>query len=118
MLCFPFFHHLPDLLKLMSIESVLPSNHLVLHYPLLFLLSIFPNIRIFSNFASGGQSIGASASASVLPVNTQRCFPLGLNGLISLLSKKLSRVFSNTTVKKHQLFGGQPSLWSSSHNPT
>ena len=66
-------------------------------------------------FASGGQSIGASASAPVLPVNIQGWFPLGLTALISLLSKGLSRVFSNTTVWKHQFFSAQPSLWSSSH---
>ena len=62
-------------------------------------------------FATGGQSIGASTSASVLPVNIQGWFPLGLTGLISLLSKGLSRVFSSTTIQKHQLFGTQPSLW-------
>ena len=66
-------------------------------------------------FASGGQSIGASASASVLPMNIQGWFPLGLTSLISFLSKGLSRVFSNTTVRKHQLFGVQPSLRSNSH---
>ena len=66
-------------------------------------------------FASGDQSIGASASASVLPVNIQDWFPLGLTGLISLQSKGLSRIFSNTTVQKHQFFNTQPSLWSSSH---
>ena len=63
--------------------------------------------------ASGSQNIGASAS--VLPMNIQDWFPLGLTGLISLLSKGLSRVFSNTTVQKHQFFGVQPSLWSNSH---
>ena len=66
-------------------------------------------------FASGGQSIGVSASASVLPVNIQDWFPLGSTGLIYLQSKGLSRVFSNTTVQKHQFFGAQPSLWSNSH---
>ena len=66
-------------------------------------------------FKSGGQSIGASASASVLPTNIQDWFPLGLTGLIPLLSKKLSRDFFNTTVQKHQFFGAQPSLWSSSN---
>ena len=63
-------------------------------------------------FTSGCQSIGASASASVLSMNIQDLFPLGLTGLISLLSKRLSRVFSNTTVKKHQFFGAQVSLTS------
>ena len=60
-------------------------------------------------FASGGQSIIASASASVLPVNIQDWFPLGLTGLISLQSRGLSRFFSNTTVQKHQFFSAQPS---------
>ena len=66
-------------------------------------------------FASGGQNIGASASASVLPMNIQGWIPLGLTSLISLLSKGLSRVFSNITVQKHQLFSAQLSLWSNSH---
>ena len=66
-------------------------------------------------FPSGGQSIGASASASVLPMNIQAWFPLGLTGLIALQSKGLSRVFSNTTVQEHQFSGAQPSLWSKSH---
>ena len=66
-------------------------------------------------FTSGGQSTGVSASASVLPMNIQDWFPLGLTGLISLQSKRLSRVFSNTTVPQHQFFGAQPSLCSNSH---
>ena len=66
-------------------------------------------------FASGGQSIGVSASASVLPMNIQDWFPLGLTDWISLLSKGLSRVFSSTTVQKHQFFSTPPSLWSNSH---
>ena len=66
-------------------------------------------------FASGGQSNGASASASVLPMNIQGWFPSGLTGVISLQSKGLSRVFSSTTVWKHQFFSAQPSLWSNSH---
>ena len=61
-------------------------------------------------FASGGQSIGASVSASVLPMNIQYWFPLALTGLISLLCKGLSRVFSNTTVQKHQFFGAELSF--------
>ena len=102
------------LLKLMSIESVMPSNHLILYCSLL--PSIFPSTGSFPMsrlFASGGQSIGASAS--VLPVNSQGWFPLGLTGLISLQSTGLSRVFSITTIRKHQFFGPQPSLWSSCH---
>ena len=66
-------------------------------------------------FPSRGQSIGASASASVLPMNIQIWFPLRFTALISLLSKRLSWVFSNTTVQKHEFFGILPSLWSSSH---
>ena len=69
----------------------------------------FPMSRLFT---SAGQSLGVSTSASVLPMNIQGCFPLGWTGLISLQSKGLSRVFSSTTVRKHQLFGAQPSLWS------
>ena len=91
-----------SLLKLMSIELVMSSNHLVLCPPLLLLPSIFPSIRSFpvsQFFASGGQSIGPSASASALPMNIQNWFPLGWTGWISLQSKGLSRVFSNTTAK-------------------
>ena len=66
-------------------------------------------------FTSGGQSIGASPSASVLPMNIQSWFPLRLTGLISLQFKGLSKVFSSTTVWKHQFFGTQPPFWSSSH---
>ena len=66
-------------------------------------------------FTSGDQSIGGSASASVLPMNIQGWFPLGWTGLISLQSKGLSRVFSSTTIWKHQFFSTQPSLWSNSH---
>ena len=66
-------------------------------------------------FASGGQNIGVSASTSVLPINTQDWSPLGWTGWISLQSKRLSRVFSNTTVQKHQFFGSQLSLWSNCH---
>ena len=76
-------------------------------------LQSFPASRSFQMsqfFASGGQSIGVSASASVLPINIQDWFPLGLTGWFSLQSKGLSRVFSNTTVQKHQFFGSQLSL--------
>ena len=74
--------------------------------------SSFPMIQLF---ASGGQSTGASASASVLPMNIQSWFLLELTGLILLLSKGLSRVFSSTPVLKHEFFSAQPSLWSDSH---
>ena len=153
-----------SLLKLMFIESVTLSNHLIHSCPLLFLPSIFPSIRVFSNkemathpsiltwripgteepggllsmgshrvghdwsdlaaaaaaamswlFLSDGHSTGASAS--VLPMNSQGWFLLRLTGLISLkeTSKGLSRVFSSTTVRKHQFLGTQPSLWYNSH---
>ena len=99
---FPVLHYLPEFAWLMSIESIMPSNHLILCRPLRLLSSIFPSIRFFPMsqfFASGGQSIGSSASASVLPMNIQDWFPLGLTGLISLQSKGLSRIFSNTHFK-------------------
>ena len=99
-----------SLLKLMSIESVMPYSHLILCHPLLLLASIFPSNRVFSMrqfFASGGQHIGVSASASVLPMNIQDWFPWGLTGWIPLQPKGLSRVFSNTTVQKHQFFCAQ-----------
>ena len=94
-----------SLLKLIFIESVMPSNHLILCQPLLFPPSNFPASGSFPMsrlFTSGGQRIGASASASVLPMNIQDWFPLGSTGLISLQSKGLSRVFSSTTIRKHQ----------------
>ena len=94
------------------LSSVIPFSSCLQSFPALmsFLMSQF--------FPSGGQSIGASASASVLPMNIQHWFSLGLTGLISLQSKGLSRVFSNTTVQKHQFFGAHPSLWSNFHIPT
>ena len=100
-------------LRLKSIESVMPSSHLILCRPLLLLPLIPPSIRVFSRsqlFSWGSQSIGVSALASVLPMNIQDSFPLGWTGWISLLSKGFSRVFSNTTVQKHQYFGVQLSI--------
>ena len=105
-----------SLLMLTSIKSVMPSSHLILCCPLLLLPPIPPSIFPMSQlFARGGQSIGVSASASVLPMNTQDWSPLGLTGSISLQSKGLSRVFANTTVQKHQFFGPQLSSQSNSH---
>ena len=104
--------------KLMSIESVMPSSHLILCRPLLLLPSIPPASGSFPMsqlFPSGGQNIGVSASASVPPMNTQDWSPLEWTGWISLQSKGLSRVFSNTTVQKHQFFGAQLSSQSSFH---
>ena len=109
----------------------MPSNHLILCHPLFLLPSIFPTIRVFSNesalrirwpkywsfnFSSSlSWSFMIEASTSVIPLNIQGLFPLGLPSLISLQSKGLSRVFSNTTVWRHQFFATQLSLWSNSH---
>ena len=104
------------LLKLRSIKLMMPSNHLIHYCSLLLLPSIFPTTKVFCidlGLCIRWPSIGASAS--VLLMNIQGWFPLGLTGLISLQSKGLSRVFSNTTVQKHQFFGAQTSLWSNSH---
>ena len=93
-----------SLLKLLSVKLVMPSNHLILCCPFSSCLQSFPASGSFPMsqfFASGGQSTGALASASVLPMNIQDWFPLGMAGLISLQSKGLSRVFFNTTVWKH-----------------
>ena len=106
----PVHHQLPEFTKLMCIESVMPSSHLILCHPLLLLPPILPASGSFPMsqlFTSGGQSIGVSASASVLPMNTQDWSPLGWTAWISLQSKGLSRVFSNTTVQKHQFFSAQ-----------
>ena len=103
--------------KLMSIELVMPSSHLILCRPLLLLPPIPPSIRLFPRsqlFAWGGQSTGVSALASFLPKDTQGWSPLEWTGWISLQSKGLSRGFSNTTVQKHQFFGAQLSLQSNS----
>ena len=92
------------LLKLMSIELAKLSNHLILCHQSFPALGSFP---VSQFFPSGGQSIGASASASVLPMNIQDWFPLGWTAWISLQSKGLARVFSSTIVQKHQFFGTQ-----------
>ena len=113
-----------SLLKLMSIEWVMEPSYWTTQY----VVTISSFVSTFSScfqsfpasgsfsvswlFPSGSQSIGALASASVLSINIQGLFPLGLTGLISLQSKGLSRVFSN---QKHQFFSTQPSLWSNSH---
>ena len=105
--------------KPMSIESVMPSSHLIFWRPLLLLPPVPPSIRVFSSESSlcmRWPNIGVSASASVLPMNTQDWSPLGWTGWISLQSKGLSRVFSNTTVQKHQFFGAQLSSQSNSHH--
>ena len=91
-----------------AIPSVVPFSSCPQSFPA---SGSFPRSRLFP---SGGQNIGASPSALVLPVNIQGWFPLGLTGLISLQSEGLSRVLSNNTVQKHQFFSTQPSLWSNS----
>ena len=103
--------------KLMSIELVMPNNHLILCCPLLLPHSIFPSIRVFSNESALHIStrIGDSASTSVLPMNTQDWSTLRWTGWLSLQSKRLSRVFSNATIQKYQFFGAQLSLWPNSH---
>ena len=99
-----FITNSQSLLKLMSIELVMPSNRLILYRPLLLLPSIFPSITVFSNESvlciRWPKYWSFSFSITVLAMNIQDWFPLGLNGLISLQSKGLSRVFSNTTVQK------------------
>ena len=99
-------------LKLMSIESVRPSKHLILCHPFSSCPQSFPASGSFPSqfFALGGKSIGISASTSVPPVNTQDWSSLEWTGWISLQSKGLSRVFSSTTVQKHQFFCTQLSL--------
>ena len=100
-----------SLLKFMSIELVMLSNHLILCHPLLFWPLIFPasgSFPVSQLFTSCGQRIGASASPSVLPMNTQDWSPLGWTGWISLQSKGFSRVFSSITVQKHQFLSSQP----------
>ena len=95
---FHVLHHLLQIAKLMSIESMMPPNHCIFCHPLLLLPSTFPRIRVFSNksgLTSCGQSIGASASASVLLMNIQCCFPLGLTGSIPCCSRD-SQVSSPT----------------------
>ena len=107
-----------SLLKLMSIESLMLANHLILCCLLLLPPSIFPSIRVFSNestFCIRWPKYWSFSFSTVLPLHIQGLFPLELTGLISLPSKGLSRVFFNTTFWKHQFFGTQPSLWSNSY---
>ena len=106
-----------SLLKFMSFESMMLSNHHMLYCLLLLCLWSFPASESFlvsQLSVSSGHCIGTSTSTSVLPMNIQCWFPLGLTGLISLLSKRFSRVFSST-ILKHRFFGAQPSLWSNSY---
>ena len=105
-------------LRLTSIESVMPFSHLILGRPLLLLPPIPPSIKVFSNESTllmRWPKYWSSALASFLPKKSQGWFPSEWTGWISLQSKGLSRVFSNTTVQKHQFFGAQPSSQSNSH---
>ena len=126
-ICKPVVYSTPEfpftisqsMLKFMSIESMMPSNHpcsvdLWFSCPQSFTAS--GSFQKSQFFASGSPSTGASASESVLPMNIQDWFPLGWTGLISLKSKGLSRIFPTTTVRKHQLLSTQPSLWLNSHD--
>ena len=117
MLGFPVLHHLPELIKLMSIELVMPSNHLILCHPLL-PPSILPSIRVFSNESALYIRWPKywSFSFSISPSNEHSgLISFRMDWLDLLLSKRLSGVFSNTTVQKHQFFGAQLSQQSNSH---
>ena len=124
---FPVLHYLPEFAQThvhvhefaqthdRVSDAIQPSFSFI---PFSFCPQSFPASGCFPMnqfFTWGGRSIGVSASASVVPVNIQGWFPLGLSGLISLLSEGLSRIFSSTTVWKHQFFDAQPCLWSNSH---
>ena len=114
----PIYHQHPEFITQVHVNRV--SDAIQPAHPLLAPSSpsIFPasgSFQMSQFFTSGGQNIGVSASASVLPMNIQDWFPLGWTGWISLQSKGLSRVSSNTTVQKHQVFAAQLSLESNSH---
>ena len=104
---FHVLHYLPSLLKLMSIEPVMPSHHLILCCALLLLPSIYPTNRVLHQLTKVVELQLQHQSPSS---DIQGWFALGLTHLISLLSKRLSKVFSSTTIKKNQFFGAQPSL--------
>ena len=116
--CFPVHHQLPEFTQthVHWVSDAIQQSHPLIPFPSC--LQSFPasgSFPVSRLFTSGGQSIGASASASVLPMNIQDWFTLEWTGWISLQSKGLSRVFFSTTVQKHQFFGAQLSLWSNSH---
>ena len=108
-----------SLFKLMPIESMMPSNHLVLCCPLLLLPSVFPSIKVFSNESAlhirWPKELELQLQHQSFQLIVQDWFTLGLTGLSSLQSKGLSRIFSNATVQKHQFLTAQPCLWSNSH---
>ena len=109
----PVHRQLLEFTKLISIDSVMPSNHLILCHPILHLPSIVPSVRVFSNESAvciKWPRYWSFRINTVLPMNIQDWFPLGWTGWNSLQSKEHSRVFSNTTVQKHQFSGAQLSL--------
>ena len=113
---FPIIHYLPEFAQthVYWVSDAVQPSHFC--HPFFYCPQYFPESGFFPMswlFTTGGQSIGDSASS--FPMNMQDWYPLGLTSLISLQSKGLSRVFSSTTVQKHQFFGVQPSLWSNSH---
>ena len=116
---FPVLHYLQEFAQIHSLrvgDAIQPMSSSVI--PFSSCLQSLPASGSFPMsqfFTSGGQSIGASSSASAFPMNIQDWFPLGSTGLISLQSKRLSRVSSNSTIQKHQFFGAQLSLWFNSH---
>ena len=114
----PVLYYLLEFSQTISIELMMPSKHLNLYCPLFLLLSTSPTIRIFSKESTlcirWSNYWNFSFSISIL-VDIQGLFPLGSTDLISLHSKGLSRIFSSTTIQKHQLVSNRPSLWSNSH---
>ena len=113
---FPDLHYHPKFAQTHVYWIIDASNHLILYHPLLLLLSLFPGIRVIPNELALCIRWPKYWSFSVTPSNIQDWFPLGLTGLISLKSKGLSKVFSNTTFWKFQFFSTQPPLWSNSHS--
>ena len=117
----PVHHQLPELTQthVLSVsDAIQPSHPLLSPSPPAFNLSQRQGLEKSQFFTPGGERIKVSASASVLPMNIQDWSSWGWTGWISLQSKGLTRVFSNTTVQKHQFFGAQLSLWSNSHIDT
>ena len=115
---FPVHHHLPEFTQThvhWVSDAIQPSHPVIPFFSHFRSCPELESFQMSQLFTSGGQTMGVSASASVLPMNTQDCSPLGWTGWISLQSKGLSRVFSNTTVQKHQFFSAQLSLYSNSH---
>ena len=111
---FPVLQHLPEFAQTHVHPTISSSVIPFSSFPQSFPASGY--LPVSRHFTSGGQTIRASTSATVLPVNIKGWFPLGVTGLISLrVSKGLSRVFSSTTIQKHQFLGAQTSLWSNSH---